>query len=191
MLLLHLLYEKCAHSFIDSSGRELPDDLLQSISLESAMSTSHAQPSSFDSSSNRLSPARPTSSRLPDPSQGYSYRSTKTPSTSLSNTSDQERAITENDCSAKTRAVGYGLEVKDHARSASALPASPTQHLINHSVAPKRMANGDIKSPAYSLPTSPVSSSPYEHSRSSTKTFPDSRIIEVCENNTAAFEACH
>ena len=50
----------------------------------------------------------------------------------------------------------------------------------DYTSAPKRMANGEVKSSESSLPTSPVESSQYGHSRNSSRTSRVSQIGEVC-----------
>ena len=50
----------------------------------------------------------------------------------------------------------------------------------DHTSAPKRKANGEVKPSESSLPTSPVESSQYGHSRNSSRTSRGSQIGEVC-----------
>lgn len=49
----------------------------------------------------------------------------------------------------------------------------------DHTSAPKRMVNGEVKPSEFSLPTSPVDSSQYGHSRNSSRTSRGSQIGEV------------
>ena len=94
--------------------------------------------------------------------------------TSLSNKSSQEVASTvipttfENGIVGETETKVEGQRGHEHLNF---------RH--EHTSAPKRMANGDIKPPQYSLPTSPLETSSYGHSRKISRISEGSQISEV------------
>ncbi|KAL9125907.1 MAG: hypothetical protein Q9217_004954, partial [Psora testacea] len=105
-----------------------------------------------------------------------------TPATSLSNNSSQEHAMTDDYTS--------GMSIGDEARIAQAPSSASTSRTIyptsrhtssteNYTSAPKRLANGEFKSPKGSLPTSPTESSIFAHSRHSSTTSRSSQIGEL------------
>ena len=159
-------------------GRESTDIRSQSNPLEaSALSPNH-QKASGASSSSWLSQKGPVSSDLLDLSQG-SLSNVKTPSTSVSNQSSQEHAgiVKVNDINFNTS--GYRIDSQERPQPTQLPAARASEHRVHYANAPKRMADGELKSPEYSLPTSPVSASQYGHSRNSSRTSRSSQISEV------------
>lgn len=103
-----------------------------------------------------------------------------TPSTSFSNNSSQGSA-----CKGPLNIDDAAIQVEQ--QQPILAPATMSQHdrsqrLHNeHTSAPKRMANGEIKSPGHSGPNSPVNIGQYGHSRNSSRTSRASQIVEVCD----------
>ena len=103
-----------------------------------------------------------------------------TPSTSFSNNSSQGSAR-----KGPSNIDDAALQVEQ--RKTILAPAATSQDdrsqrlHIEHRSAPKRMVNGDIKSPGYSSPNSPVDISQCGHSRNSSRTSRGSQICEVCD----------
>ncbi len=79
----------------------------------------------------------------------------------------------------ETYVAGHDLELDGHRQSVNPPDAGPSENRVYHTSAPKRMANGDIKSPGYSPPTIPGCSSQYGHSRNSSRTSRGSQVGEV------------
>lgn len=146
-----------------------------------ATSLSGSQESSLNEPlRNRTLQGRDGSIRDLDVSQSDRFNEEMTPSTSFSNNSSQgsaRKGPANNDDAA--------LQVKE--QQPIYAPAARSQHdrsqrlHIEHASAPKRMANGEIKSPGYSRPNSPVDIGQYGHSRNSSRTSRGSQIGEVCD----------
>lgn len=126
---------------------------------------------------------RPNSASDLGPVRVDTHHGPVTPSTSLSNRSSQEQALdliqTNHDgdllVSKETNLQGIPrLSVVPNARSTQ-LPAASR----NYTSAPKRMANGEVKTTSESLPISPSESTVYSHSRNSSSTSRNSHIGEV------------
>lgn len=64
------------------------------------------------------------------------------------------------------------------------VPAAEETNGTDHTSAPKRMVNGEFKHSESSLPTSPITSSHYKHSRNSSRTSRGSQIGEVRTSRT-------
>ncbi len=147
----------------------------------SATSLSDSQESSLNESlRNQTSQIRDGLTRDLDVSQGDRFDEEMTPSTSFSNNSSQgsvRKGPLNNDDAA--------LQVEEQQptyTSAARFQHNRSQRLhIEHTSAPKRMANGEIKSPGYSRPNSPVDIGQYGHSRNSSRTSRGSQIGEVCD----------
>ena len=115
-----------------------------------------------------------------DVSRGDRFNEEMTPSTSFSNNSSQgsaRKGTLDNDNAA--------LQVEEqqtiYATTAKSQHDWSQSVHIEHASAPKRMANGEIKSPGYSRPNSPVDIGQYGHSRNSSRTSRGSQIGEVCD----------
>lgn len=159
-----------------TTGQESQNVLFKYTNLEANVPVPNSQQSSFNESSNsQSSQTRPGSSGFHESSHGI-----MTPSTTLSNKSSEERVGM-----GETNAdmMGSGLESQDGLHSWNAPPTRPLGYQGINARAPKRTANGEIKSPQHSLPTSPVDSSQYGHSRNSSMTSRGSQIGEVRLNN--------
>ena len=148
-----------------------------------ATALSNSRDSSLNESLNsQLSQLRPESAGDLDLSQGKRGHGEMTPSTSYSNSSSQEGIL-------KGQSNDYeGVIMQDKLEPARALNARPPPGRskgphIEHTSAPKRMANGEIKSPRYSLPTSPIDASQYGHSRNSSRASRSSQIEEVYDTH--------
>ena len=114
-------------------------------------------------------------------SNALSFPGAYTPATSLSNNSSQERTMIDGYPTAmcidgETSAQGTtpALTTRPPYRTSNTDPSCNI-----HTNAPKRMVNGEIKSPKGSLPTSPTDSRLYAHSRNSSTTSRSSQIGEV------------
>ena len=68
-------------------------------------------------------------------------------------------------------------------------PAQPPAPYQAHTSAPKRMANGDVKTALSSYPTSPTDHSLYAHSRNSSAASHSSQIGEV-NKSVHKFRTC-
>lgn len=143
----------------------------------------NSQQSSLNNSSNSLlSQTRP--SGVSELSQGSGVPRDTTPSTSLSSKSSQERVEMGGSDDQITLTVDDRLGSQEELYTMNTSVAMPAGQRYDHTSAPKRMANGEIKSPGYSLPTSPGDSSQYGHSRNSSRTSRGSQVGEVCHRNT-------
>ena len=116
-----------------------------------------------------------------DVSQGDHLNEETTPSTSFSNNSSQgsaRKGLLNNDDAAPQEEEHQAI-YSQAARS----PYDRAQRLhMEHTSAPKRMANGEVKLQGYSQPSSPVDISQYGHSRNSSRTSRGSQIGEVCDS---------
>jgi len=109
---------------------------------------------------------------------------TITPSTSTSNNSSQEHAVEPHQ---SFEASELHPRMEEKACRDQSFPAMqrtrtwerPAISTSQYTSAPKRMANGDVKTGAGSLPTSPTDPSLYVHSRNSSTTSRSSQIGEV------------
>lgn len=121
-----------------------------------------------DSLSSQLSQVRPNAAGDVDIIRPHGAM---TPSTSLSNKSSQEGTdgpyLVARPVSPVDQDEGIRVLITDDALDKP------------HTGAPKRMANGEVKPSKSSLPTSPVESSQYGHSRNSSRTSRGSQIGEV------------
>lgn len=140
------------------------------------------QSSLNDSSSSLLSQTRP--SGVSELSQGSGVPRDMTTSTSLSNKSSEERVAMGGSDDRIALTVDDGLGSQEELYTTSTPVAISAEQRYDHTSAPKRMANGEIKSPGYSLPTSPGDSSQYGHSRNSSRTSRGSQVGEVCHRNS-------
>lgn len=147
-----------------------------------ATSLSGSQESSLNEPlRHRTSQGREGSVRDHDVSQGDRLNEEMTPSTSFSNNSSQGSAR-------KGPLSNDDALPQVEEQQPMYTPAARSQHdrfqrLHNeHTSAPKRMANGEIKSPGYSRPSSPVDIDQYGHSRNSSRTSRGSQIGEVCDS---------
>lgn len=174
--------EYLTSTLIVVSGHGLPSH----TASQARNSLSDSQGSSFSTSTSRQrSLIRPISTGLVE--RGSQPQDVSSPSTSLSNNSNQEQAI---DSHRHDRRSGY-----DKQDVAPALEMQPSEHFGNvgpshcydysggalsrPTSAPKRMANGDIKSFTGSLPTSPVDYDQNSHSGNNSLTSRGSQISEV------------
>ena len=120
---------------------------------------------------------RPSSSG-PEVSQGNLHE-TKTPSTSFSNGSSQERPSVGSPIDEQISLDDGGIGMQESSSSDDTATAKRLENPGHHTSAPKRMANGEVKSPEWALPNSPAGSSQYRHSRNSSTTSRGSQIGEV------------
>ena len=146
-----------------------------------ATSLSGSQDSSLDESlRNRTSQGRDGLIRDLDVSQGDRFNKEMTPSTSFSNNSSQGSA-----CKGPLDNDDAAPQVEEqqpiYAPTARSQDDQSQRLHIEHGSTPKRMANGEIKSPGYSRPNSPVHIGQYGHSRNSSRTSRGSQIGEVCD----------
>lgn len=153
----------------------------------------YSLPNSQDSSLNDSSTSQ--QSQIPQASSTEDIRiahgthhlhGTTTPSTSVSNKSSREVIGT---AAPPVDQDILSSQEKRHPANPSVVrqpnhSISDLQH--EHTSTPKRMANGEIKSPEYSLPTSPVGASQYGHSRDSSRTSKGSQISNVGESSRSA-----
>ena len=163
-----------------AGAQDIPDqttnDLMFATSLSGSQKSSLNEPSRH-----RTSQGRDGSVRDHDVSQGDRLNEEMTPSTSFSNNSSQGSAC-------KGRLNNDDALPQMEEQQPMYAPAASSQHdrsqrLQNeHTSAPKRMANGEIKSPGYSRPSSPIDIGPYGHSRNSSRTSRGSQIGEVCDS---------
>ena len=144
-----------------------------------ATSLPNSQDSCLNESLNsQLSQIRPESAGAIDLFKGTPGHGTMTPSTSFSNNSSQE-GLTRAQVDGNEREIMQNKIEPAHAPGARR-PRGPSKAShINRTGAPKRMADGEIKSPGYSLPTSPIDASQPGHSRNSSRTSRSSQIGEV------------
>lgn len=143
--------------------------------------TSASQTSSFnDSMPSQLSETQLSAQEGLTSSQTFPTKVALTPATSFSNASSQEQAAfpdTQSDTP-----VNAQIAAKQHAVPPPALGGqvasqpSPERSPRN---APKRMADGELKSPVTGLPTSPTESQILAHSRNSSINSRNSQITEV------------
>lgn len=107
------------------------------------------------------------------------FHGAMTPSTSLSNKSSQEIAEMEAPLIDQNANLLQGVQSPNVLASRQMYYPflEPGHGRIN---ANKRMANGEIKSPGHSLPTSPTGLNQYGHSRNSSSTSRGSQISDVC-----------
>ena len=103
-----------------------------------------------------------------------------TPSTSFSNNSSQG-SVRKGPLNNDDAALQVEEENSTYASAARSQHNRSQRLDIEHTSAPKRMANGEIKSPGYSRPNSPVDTGQYGHSRNSSRTSRGSQIGEVCD----------
>ena len=116
-----------------------------------------------------------------DVSQGDHLNEEMTPSTSFSNNSSQgsaRKGPLNNDDAAPQVEEQQPI----YSQAASSQHDRAQRLHIEHTSAPKRMANGEVKLPGYSQPNSPVDISQYGHSRNSSRTSRGSQIGEVCDS---------
>ena len=140
-------------------------------------SAPNSQSSSFDD--NQGSQYRPVSSDSFSSSQIRLPRET-TPATSLSNPSSQEHMAEREQ---RTQRVPYSprAPTKLDTRFGQAPVANMGRPHQEHISAPKRSADGQIKEPTPTSPTSPgYGNGRYEHSRTSSTTSRGSQVGEVC-----------
>ena len=136
--------------------------------------------SSNDSSNSQISHIRVGSAGNFDRSQGDRFNDETTPSTSLSNSSSQEGV-------GKAQLGDYDDVLLVEERQPTYMSAASSQHErsrmlhTEHTSTPKRMANGEIKSSAYSLSNSPIDIGQHGHSRNSSRTSRGSQIGEVSD----------
>lgn len=142
-------------------------------------SLSDSQESSLNESlKNRTSQGRDDFVRDLEVSHTDRFNEAMTPSTSFSNYPSQGSAR-----KGPLNTDDVALQVKQ--QQPILAPAAMSQHdrsqrlHIEHTSAPKRMANGEIKSPGYSGPNSPVDIGQCGHSRNSSRTSRGSQIGEV------------
>ena len=116
-----------------------------------------------------------------DVSQGDRLNEEMTPSTSFSNNSSQgsaRKGPLDNDNAAPQVEKQQSI----YSQAASSQHDRAQRLHIEHTSAPKRMANGEVKLPGYSQPSSPVNISQYGHSRNSSGMSRGSQIGEVCDS---------
>ena len=133
-----------------------------------------------DSSTSQMSHVRPPSSGYAEHSQAHRGLEAITPSTPLSNYSSQEHALdgqTDTESMNASPAGGLGERTHQHLLVRTGEPRQSFP--MYPALVSKRMANGDIKSPKESLPTSPLDSALYGHSRTTTTSSRGSQIGEV------------
>ena len=144
-----------------------------------ATSLSDSQESFFiESTRNRTSQSQDDFVRDLNVSHNDRFNEEMTPSTSFSNNSSQG-----SECKGPLSIDDTAPQVEQ--QQPILAPATMSQHNrpqmlhVEHTSAPKRMANGEIKSPGYSGPNSPVDIGQYGHSRNSSRTSRGSQIGEV------------
>ena len=149
-------------------------DLEQSNSQDSSLN---------DSTASQCAP--PGSAQTTEASQRNASWGAVTPSTSLSNYSRQEHPIATRQNDAISSMVDdEGILARKQSPFTGAHDRNqpkyqPLELHNDRNLAPKRMANGEIKFTGYSLPASPIESSPYGLSRNSSRTSRGSQIGEV------------
>ena len=143
--------------------------------------TSASQTSSFnDSMPSQLSETQLSAQEGLTSSQTFPTKVALTPATSFSNASSQEQAAFPDQQS--DTPVDEQIPVKQHAvlppasGGQVAYQPSPERSPRN---APKRMADGELKSPVTALPTSLIESQILAHSRNSSINSRNSQITEV------------
>lgn len=153
-------------------GSQSLNTQIKSTGLEPSESLPNSQQSFTNNSTNsQLSQNRPSSSGAHESSQGI-----MTPSTTLSSASSPERN-TMNEANTYTPDHNPKPHRPLHPlHSPLAVQSDPRG---GYTSAPKRTASGEIKSPVYSLHTSPIDSTPNRHSRNSSLTSRASQIGEV------------
>lgn len=137
-----------------------------------------------ESMASQLSAPRPGSPGDLEPAHWNSTQGLVTPSTSVSNHSSQEHRDTLPKSTRSGSMFGdQGMDRQDNLQLAIPHVPKPMQRPAtsrdDHTSAPKRMANGDIKSVGGNLPRSPTDSNMYMHSRNSSTTSRGSQIGEV------------
>ena len=143
--------------------------------------TSTSQTSSFnDSMPSQLSETQLSAQEGLTSSQAFPTKVALTPATSFSNASSQEQAAFPDQQS--DTPVDAPIAAKGHAalRPASdvQVASQPSQERSPRN-APKRMADGELKSPVTGLPTSPTESQILAHSRNSSINSRNSQITEA------------
>ena len=153
-----------------------------------ATSLSDSQESSLNESlRDRISQGRDDFIRDLNVTHSDRFNEEMTPSTSFSNNSSQGSAR-----KGPSDIDNAALQVEQ--QQTMLTPAATSQDdrsrrlYMEHTSAPKRMANGDIKSPGYSGPNSPVDIDQCGHSRNSSRTSRGSQIGEVC--NPTLIDSC-
>ena len=146
-----------------------------------ATSLSDSQESSLNESlRNRTSQGRDDFVRDLNVTHSDRFDEEMTPSTSFSNNSSQGSAR-----KGPSNIDDAALQVEQQQpilAPAAVSQDDQSQRLhIEHTSAPKRMANGGIKSPGYSGLNSPVDIGQCGHSRNSSRTSRGSQIGEVCD----------
>ena len=148
-----------------------------------AHSLPQSQTSSFNGSfASQQSGSQPLAVRELDSCQ-QPLNAPYTPATSLSNNSSQEPIMNHEDAQDPRTHMENNIRASatDQASQLQLISTqSPTSHQA-YTSAPKRMANGDIKSPPNSYPTSPIDPNSYAHSRNSSSTSRTSHIGEVSQ----------
>ena len=139
-------------------------------------SAPNSQSSSFDDSQG--SQYRPVSSGSFSSSQIRLPRET-TPATSLSNPSSQER-MAEREQRIHRAPQSPRAPIKLDTRFGHAPVANMGRPHQDQTSAPKRSADGQIKEPTPTSPTSPGYNGIYGHSRASSTTSRGSQVGEVC-----------
>lgn len=163
----HLLSKTATYALV---GRASKEPHSRRTNLETTTrSPSNSQSSSLNGSlSSQLSQVRPNVAGDLDLIRPHGA---VTPSTSLSNESSQEGI--DRPCLVEPDVLPMDKD--------KTIDGPDTGGALNkdHTSAPKRMVNGEIKTSGSSLPTSPVESSQYGHSRNSSRTSRGSQIGEV------------
>lgn len=157
-------------------GSQSQNAQFKSAGFEAAVSLPNSQHSfTNDSTNSQLSQTRPNSSGVHESSQGI-----MTPSTTLSSTSSPERNVMNE---ANSHIVDHEPKPGGPSQPRQSPLAVLSSHQGRYTSAPKRTASGKIKSPVYSLPTSPIDLIPNRHSRNSSSTSRTSQIGEVRLNS--------
>ena len=163
---------------IVSIGQEAPDTLPHRTAFEASVSLTDSQLSSSKLTNSHLSQDPSASGGFDSLNDSFTPE-TKTPCTSVSNMSSQEHAEIDGVDVGQTDSENYELGSSKNLQPMKTAAPNSSEHLVHHSNAPKRMVNGELKSPINSLPASPVSADLHKHSRDSSRTLRSSEVGEV------------
>ena len=167
-----------------SSSTLFPADRKTGVSHDDAIEATTSNPNSQDSSfpeasASQHSQLAPSSARLLELLTTSGGRDATTPSTSLSNYSSQENVLNSQKSISDSQIIHDERDMS-HSGPMAYTSATTESRRAEYTGALKRTATGQIKSPLQgSLPTSPVDSSSYGHSRNTSTTSKSSHIGEV------------
>lgn len=152
---------------------------LRDDAVEATTVNAHSQHSSLvETSASQRSQFGLSPTELPEPLQTGAGGDVTTPSSSLSNHSSQGNVP--NGRSVNGSQITHDGRTPAHLAPMASSPAPNEDSRVEHTSGLKRTATGQIKSPwPESLPTSPVNSNLYGHSRNTSATSRSSHIGEV------------